>query len=50
MAELFLLYVVIIAFIVSSKRNIAMPLIAITILLSLLMLAHHATDVLKINW
>lgn len=50
MAALYLLYFVIMLLILGNQRRPAAILIASGIVLCFLMLWHHATDLLKINW
>jgi hypothetical protein len=49
MAALFLLYLVSLVLIFCSKRKAAMIVVIINIALCMLMLLHHATDVLNIR-
>lgn len=49
MAALFLVFSLAILLVITGQRKPAMVMVAIGILLSALMLWHHATDYLKIN-
>lgn len=50
MAFIFLVFTAAVAAIFFERRNVGMILIVAGIVLSFLMLWHHATDTLKINW
>lgn len=50
MAGLFAIYSLALALIIAGNRIYGIYLIVISLILSILMLWHHATDILKINW
>lgn len=50
MAGLFLIFALELLAIYYTRRAIAIALLLAGLALTLLMFAHHATDILKINW
>jgi hypothetical protein len=50
MAGLFLIFTLAMISIYAKKRELAISILVLALLLSLMMFYYHATDILEINW